>query len=205
MPRQARNTATQDNEAEPSNGVAHGDNGPTDAIILQFARSIIAKDVEVEEAHDVYKSLTGQRRNIVKQAKNAGLDTTELLRAVKDRQREPDDVKAALRNYLRFTNLFQMPTKQADLFPANAAPPLDPSSVEGRKQAVFDAGNLGLRAGKAGFEISACPFHQSEDSEEYQAWTTQWHAGQARLANGLTDRTARGQRSSASNPEDRVA
>lgn len=203
----ARRSTTSSNGSgsesdSPTSG--HNSTGPSDALILTYARDIRAETVKIEDLTDERKSLIGGIRAKYKSAKAAGIHIDALRRAIKDADRGAEELKLETQNYLRMVNLFNMPMTQADLFPADAAPPLDPSSEEGRKQAVFDAGLQGLRAGKAGFLISDNPYHQTEDNAEHVAWVEQWHAGQAfAVAKGLTPKVAGRRAANGSNPEDR--
>lgn len=166
-------------------GIGHNE-GPTDVLLLQYKCEIIALDEQIEEVTDERKSLVAEVRGKYKAAKKAGIHIDALRRAILDSKRAPEEVLVEEQSYIRMANLFRMPMTQGNLFPADASPPLAPDSPEGRKQAVFDASIQGLRAGKAGYLISDNPYHQTDDSEEYQAWVTQWHLGQAHLARGLT-------------------
>lgn len=201
----ARRKKTEETPETESPGAGHNDQsgGPSDSIILDYARRIIAKNEEKKDAHDVLKSLVSEVRSIYKSAKKAGINTDMLQIQIANREREPEAVLQDTKDFLRFGNLFAMPLTQDDLFPDDVLiTGLDPTSAEGRKQAVFDAGNAGLRAGKAGFEIDANPFHQVQDNEEFAAWSSNWHAGQAHLAKGLTQPTVTGMRGNGANPED---
>ena len=180
-----------------------GHNGPDDALILEYARGIIALDERIEEVTDERKSLVGEVRSRYKSAKKAGIHIGALQPANDNTRRDPEDVKVEEQNYIRIANLFQMPMSQGDLFPADAVPPMDPNSPEGQRQAIFDAGLQGLRAGKAGWKIEDCPFDPDQDTDEHKAWISNWHAGQAHLARGLTPPKAAGRRSNKENPEDR--
>lgn len=180
----AEAAATTDTDGAP--GAGHNETGPADALLLQYKREIVAIDEKIEEVTDERKSLVAEVRGKYKAAKKAGIHIDALRRAIADSKRAPEEVKVEEQSYLRMANLFRMPLTQSDLFPADGMPGLDPSSPEGRKQAVFDAGVEGLRAGKAGYLISDNPYHQTDDSEEHQAWVSNWHAGQAHLARGLT-------------------
>lgn len=178
-------------QVDDNPGPGHNESGPTDALLLKYKREIIILDEKIEEITDERKSKVAEVRGKYKAAKKAGIHIEALRRAIADSKRSPDEVKVETQEWLRMTNLFRMPTTQDDLFPEGDRPGLDPNSDEGRKQAAFDAGIQGLRAGKSGFLIRDNPYHQTEDSEEHAAWVKQWHAGQAHLAKGLTPKQNR--------------
>lgn len=204
MARRSTTSANGSGSESDSPTSGHNSTGPSDALLLTYARDIKTEMVKVEDLTEERKSIIGGIRAKYKSAKAAGIHIDALRDAIKDSVRGEEEMKLEMQQYLRMMNLFKMPMTQADLFPADAAPPLDPNSEEGRKQAVFDAGLQGLRAGKAGFLISDNPYHQTEDSEEHQAWTSQWHAGQAfAVAKGLTPKVAGRRAANGSNPEDR--
>jgi ribosome modulation factor len=180
-----------------------GDNGPSDALILDYARNIIRKDNEIEEVQASLKSLVGQRRSQVKAAKKAGVPTDALLRAIAQRHKDQDEVIRDEREWVRMRSLLGMPVEQIELFPNDLAfRPVD--DEERDKQLAFGAEQLGYVSGKNGNLVDNNPFHQSDESEQYVAWVNGWRRGQAFLAKGLTSPSVRGRRGSG-NAEDRPA
>jgi hypothetical protein len=179
--RKAANGADHDG---PEQAAPEGHNGPSDALILEYARNIIRKDVEIEETRDELKSLVGQRRSQVKAAKKAGIPTVALLRAIAQRHMDQDEIIANEREWVRMRALLGMPVEQTELFPDIVASSLD--DEERRKQAIFGIEQMGYLAGKSGQPIEDNPFHQSLESEQFTVWARHWHKGQARLARGLT-------------------
>jgi hypothetical protein len=192
MPRGKKNAEEQQPSEATSaftdtNDPSIGHNDTSDADILKVGRAIIRKDVEIEEASDVLKSLVGERRNMVKAAKKQGMPKDALLRVIRDRKRETDEVVAEERQYVRLMALFNMPIEQMELFPSES-PPQRAMGDAAREQARFDAEDQGYRAGINGHLIDTNPHHQTEDSEEWAAFGSGWHRGQAHLARGLAPR-----------------
>lgn len=180
-----------------------GHNGPSDALILEYARNIIRKDNEIEETRDALKSLVGQRRSQVKAAKKAGVPTDALLRAIAQRNKDQDEIIRDEREWVRMRALLNMPIDQIELFP-NDLSFRAVDDEERNEQLVFGAEQMGYAGGKNGHLIDNNPFHQSAESEQFSAWVSGWHRGQAHLAKGLNQPTARGRRGN-DNAEDRAA
>ncbi len=190
----------RNSQPDADNGAGPGHNGVDDATILDFTRKIISKGEEIEELTTQRKSRVGEVRSLYKSAKQAGINIDMLQVQIRNRNREPDAVLQDTKDFLRYGNLFNMPLHQADLFDDDL-PQLDPNSEAGRTQAVYDAAEQGYRAGMNGWPIDSCPFHQTTDSEEHQAWTQRWHEGQAKIAAGLAPQVMRARRGEG-NPED---
>lgn len=179
-----------------------GHNGPSDALILDYARYIIRKDNEIEEVRDALKSLIGQRRSQVKAARKSGVPTDALLRAIAQRHKDQDEIIRDEREWVRMCALLGMPVEQIELFPDLISSVID--SEERAKQLAFAAEELGYVAGRNGHLIDNNPFHQSDESEQFAAYVNGWHRGQAHLAKGLSQPSTRGRRGSG-NAEDRPA
>lgn len=181
------------------------DAGPSDALIRDFTWRAIRKKREHGEAHDVARGILGEYRTIVKSAKKAGIDTKAMLRVIEDREREHEDVVREERNYLRIANLFKMPMTQGNLFdaPKKANGKGNGHAEADEKQSLDDADDNGYRAGIAAREIDECPFHQVEQNELWERWTSAWHRGQAHNASGLRQASQAGKRGTG-NPEDRL-
>lgn len=187
------NGAAQAKTAAPKKTAAQKDHNITDAVIRDFTRRAILKKNEYDVAVTEAKEIMGQYRGILKAAKKAGLDTKAMTRVILERVRDKDDVLRDEQNFIRYATLFDMPLTQADLFDGVYQPSGDDD--ENQKQAVFDADDLGYRAGVNGVLKTDNPFHQTEQSELWAAWGANWHKGQAQLAKGLTQPSATGRRS----------
>ena len=159
--------------------------GLSDTKILQFAAEISDGRRSIQELSDERKAEVARVRGIWKRAKAAGINNDALKRAIDDRDRSPDEVRAEEISYLRYAVLFRMPVTQTDLFEQPSEEGDEPESEEVREAAVHHAGTKGYEAGRQGVDASFCPYHQSEESDFYSAWMTEWHRGQATLAEGL--------------------
>lgn len=174
---------------QPEQAPAAGHNsaaeaGLSDASILTFAKRISDGRKEIRDLSDERKSAVAEVRSIWKEAKAAGINNDALKRAIDDRDRAPDEVRAEEISYLRYGALFRMPLTQSDLFEAPAEDE-QPESPEVQEAAVHHAGTRGYEAGKQGINASFCPYHQTEESEYHAAWMKEWNRGQAKLAEGL--------------------
>lgn len=185
----------------PSDAPPSGHNGPTDEQIRQFARSLLDEKQTLGEVMESASASRGRSRAIYKRAKSAGISKDVLKRVVDDLGRDPDELLAEEREYLRIASLMRMPLRQTDLFPEQAAQ----SEMTGEEKSAHDlwvARNEGYTAGRAGHDINnSCRYVQGE--ETWTKFREGWHDGQAHLAKGLTSPKTRGRRG-AVNPEDRA-
>lgn len=157
--------------------------GLSDTKILQFAAEISEGRKNIQDLSDERKAEVARVRGIWKRAKAAGVNNDALKRAIEDRDRSPDEVRAEEISYLRYAVLFRMPVTQADLFEASEDD--EPESPEVREAAVEHAGTKGYEAGRQGIDASHCPYYQAEESDFHASWMTGWHRGQATLAEGM--------------------
>lgn len=183
MPRGKKNKPQTD--AGPGHNSA-AEAGLSDTSILTFAKDISDGRKAIQELSDERKAEVARVRSIWKRAKAAGINNDALKRAIDDRDRSPDEVRAEEISYLRYAVLFRMPVTQSDLFEAAPEEADEPESEEVRDAAVHHAGLKGYEAGRQGADASFCPYQANADESEFQsAWMTGWHRGQAKLAEGM--------------------
>lgn len=172
-------------EAGPGHNSA-AEAGLTDATILTYAKRISDGRQRIKDLSEERKTEVAEVRGIWKAAKAAGINNESLKRAIDDRDRSPDEVRAEEISYLRYAVLFRMPVTQSDLFEVALDDQADePEAPEVHDAAVHHAGTKGYEAGRQGISASFCPYHQTEESEFHAAWMGEWHRGQAKLAEGL--------------------
>lgn len=187
MPRGKKNKPDDQTPVSGHNSASEA--GLSDATILTYAKDISDGRRAIQELSDERKAEVARVRGIWKRAKAAGINNDALTRAIDDRDRSPDEVRAEEISYLRYAVLFRMPVTQSDLF--EASPDEDaPESPEVQEAAIHHAGSKGYEAGRQGVDASFCPFSHSDDSEQYQAWMREWHRGQATLVKSLADMPA---------------
>lgn len=152
-------------------------NGPP-VVDPETERDFIRKLVTSQQDIDVY---VGVHRNIVKQAKKAGINTKQILSSIRARKMNLPEVIQDVKDYIRYLSLQNMPVTDVELFPDRSAGP-DAEKVAQRAgdDLTWDAGQGGYRAGLAGRKIDECPHipGSAEDAE----WRLQWRRGQEHLA-----------------------
>lgn len=150
-----------------------GSNGPPVAdpeTERNFMRKLTASKQDV----DVY---VGIHRNILKQAKKAGCNTTKMLAAMQAKNVNLPDVIADIKDYIRYCAMMNMPITQVELFGESAEAQI--ANQRTQDDRTWDAGEAGYAAGKAGRSIDECP--HTPGSEEDAEWRKQWHRGQEHL------------------------
>lgn len=184
MPRGKKNKPQTEDAGPGHNSAAEA--GLADATILTYAKRISDGRQRIKDLSEERKTEVAEVRGIWKAAKAAGINNEALKRAIEDRDRSPDEVRAEEISYLRYAVLFRMPVTQSDLFEEAQADGDEPESAEVREAAVDHAGRKGFEAGRQGINATFCPYHQSDESDFHSAWMREWHRGQATLAEGMT-------------------
>lgn len=163
-----------------------GQNRPSDKDAAKVARSIIRKDVDIDEARAALNSLVGERRGMVKSAKKAGHDMVAMLRVISERKQEVEEVARIDFNYRHYTMLLNAPLgHQFQMWGEEAGADRGLRDDEAQEQRTFDAEQQGYHAGKNGHVRDTNPFHQSEASELYTAFNNGWLKGQASIAKSM--------------------
>lgn len=186
-----------------SDGPAPQSNGPTDALIRDYARRALDKKRALNEKVYEAASFRGEYRSVLKSAKKVGINQDMLARVIADLERDHDDVKRDLQDYIRIAALMRMPTTQMDLFPGGDVT-VDVPTEDDEKHSLWVAHGEGYIAGANGHEIDkSCKYLQGQ--ETWISFRSGWHEGQTFLAKGFSQPKATGTRSRSGNPEDRPA
>ena len=151
-----------------------GTNGPPVAdpeTERNYLRELISSKQEV----DVY---VGIHRNVVKQAKKAGINTKKMLEAISAHEVSLPETITNVKDYIRYCAMLNMPVTQVELFGKSAEEQISYQRTQDER--TWDAGQGGYSAGKAGRKIDECPC--TPGSEEDAEWRRQWHRGQEALA-----------------------
>lgn len=159
----------------------------TDETYIEYAAKIRAAELDKQEADVVAKAATGVYRNVVKAAKNAGVDTDALLWGIKAGRRDELDVKREIAGRARVAALLQLPIGGSfGLF--EEPPEVDPT-LAGRVK-TLNAKQLGTEAGRKLAEREENPYQAG--GEEYAAWDEGWFDGnQAHFAGKNKDKPVR--------------
>ena len=137
----------------------------------------------------------------VKSAKSAGVPTYALQRFLKDREKDPDVVKADQQAYARCAAAY-------GVIESLGQPSLDlqpPSENTLREIVLADADLAGHKAGRSGGARDSNP--HPPGSEMHVAWDASWLDGQMSLAREMGENAVKvdGRKKKAGNPEDRPA
>lgn len=150
-------------------------NGPP-VVDPETERDYIRKLVTSQQDIDVY---VGVHRNVVKQAKKAGINTKQILSSIRARKLNLPEVIQDVKDYIRYCALQNMPITDVELFPGQSA-----GEVADQQRSddglTWEAGQKGYDAGKAGRKIDEAPF--TPGSAEDAEWRLQWRRGQDHLA-----------------------
>lgn len=144
----------------------------TDETYIEYAAKIRAAELDKQEADVVAKAATGVYRNVIKAAKNAGVDTDALLWGIKAGRRDELDVKREIAGRARVAALLQLPIGGSfGLF--EEPPEVDPTLAARVK--ISNAKQLGTEAGRKLADREENPYEAG--SEEYAAWDEAWMDG----------------------------
>lgn len=144
----------------------------TDETYIEYAAKIRAAELDKQEADVVAKAATGVYRNVVKAAKNAGVDTDALLWGIKAGRRDELDVKREIAGRARVAALLQLPIGGSfGLF--EEPPEVDPTLAARVK--ISNAKQLGTEAGRKLADREENPYEPG--AEEYAAWDEAWMDG----------------------------
>lgn len=135
--------------------------------------------IEADRAQRAIDEASGKKRAILKRAKAAGVDCDALLAALRAKKRDPDEVRIALRNALRYSGILAPGAKltQDDLFGLDERP-LN-NKVRG-EMGAWDADQAGYEAGKAGGQLDDSPYPAGSEAQAH--YHTGWSRGQAVIA-----------------------
>jgi ribosome modulation factor len=138
-------------------------------------RDYIRKLISSQQDIDVY---VGVHRNVVKQAKKAGINTKKILESIKARKLNLPEVIQDVKDYIRYCALQNMPVRQDDIFPAPSEEEVA-SEQRSEDDLAWDAGQQGYSAGLAGRKVDECP-HVPGSANDAE-WRRQWQRGQEHL------------------------
>lgn len=150
-----------------------------DAVIQKHIRAVSGLKTNLETAQ-------GEYRAGLKAAKTAGINTGQLIAAMAAKKRELEDVQGDFRAYVRYLHLLEVRV-QADMFEDVATVDEEPeeeaeapdADAESEEQAVWQAQEAGLAAGKAGALKETNPY--TRGTTQHQVWITHWTKGQETL------------------------
>lgn len=140
-------------------------------------RSAVRECSQLKAAID---AATGEYRACLKKWKSQGVNPKMIAEVIQARKVDPGVIQQEMRERIRYLALFNMPTKQSDLFNG-----LDLSGTTQKEQAEhreWEAKTLGYEAGYAGKPIDENPWHDKPGSESFVNWREGWQDGQAALA-----------------------
>lgn len=157
------------------------------------------------DAKAVLDSARGKYQAVFKKAETLGINRAALSRAIQEAARDRDKREIDDRDFRRYMLWLDKPVgTQADFGFADAPAPnghapepeseADKAATETHVKRV--AYHQGFEAGKAGANISACPF--GVGTEDAQLWTSAWHAAQTEMVHALAPSRGRGRRRRAS-------
>ena len=164
-------------------------NNTTDATKREYYSKALSARQLLEAAQREVKTLNGQYRAVLKDAKTAGVTTDALTFALKARNIDPDELFAQQRDRIRMLALSGvMPTIQADLFKAvgSEAAPSGPEAAHNAAERSYDDGFF---RGNAGDNRSLN--NHPPGSEPWEAWDRGWIAGQAQIVNNRSSAVPR--------------
>lgn len=126
----------------------------------------------------VCNEANGVLRSLLKRAKAAGMDTSEITAAVSIKaQMETEEAAAKLKTRLRYLSLLNMPISADSLYDGFGTQVT--SKTEEADQA-WEANDAGYRAGRHGAPIEECQYpHESPLGIE---WNAGWRRGQRAIA-----------------------
>jgi hypothetical protein len=167
---------------------------------LEYMRLATASLNTLEEARTAHMQ-------VGKRAKAAGLDFKDIMWAIKQRQRDPDEVMDEHNRRVRYAIWAGLPVgTQSEMFGEGSLAGDDHlTDVEREEQFLFDADQAGRKAGRAGHHRGDNP-HEAA-TEPYVAWDRGYLAGQASIAAEMGPNTtmAPKRKKGAPNPEDAPA
>lgn len=148
-----------------------------DAIVQKFIR-------EISGAKETLDSANGEYRSVLKAAKEAGIDQKQLLVAMADARRDPEQVALDDRNHARYRALLNMPVHQMEMFGGGGdqAPP-EKTLVDGEPtdHQLWEATEAGKRAAKTGGDVNDGPAHPALA----KAWAAGFKRGLQMLARDM--------------------
>ena len=172
---------------------------------LTHYRRVAEAKRELDRAEEEARSVRGQYRSALKQAKRSGVNQAMLVEALRIRTvADEAEVSMDMRDlgrYLRYLNAplgaqFALFDDQAAEVPATAA----------EQQAAWDADDTGYRQAQAGVSADQNPWPQG--SQLAQAWSVGHARGSKVLADFQAGKPAaapaKGRRRASGNPEDRA-
>lgn len=148
---------------------------------------------EAVDAKAVLDSARSKYQAIFKRAESVGINRSALSWALKQASRDRDKREIDDRDYRRYMAWLEMPLGTQGGFEfgagdtSSAGEPeteADKAASEAHRQSA--AYHHGVDAGRAGANISSCPFEVG--SEDAQSWHSGWHAGQGEKVQELAPR-----------------
>jgi ribosome modulation factor len=126
----------------------------------------------------VCNEANGVLRALLKRAKSAGMDTSEITAAVSIKaQMETDEAAAKLKTRLRYLALLNMPISADSLYDGFGTQVTSKTEEADR---AWEANDVGYRFGRQGAKIEECPYpHESPLGIE---WNAGWRRGQRAIA-----------------------
>lgn len=175
------------------------DSNIADAVVQKFIR-------EVSGAREALETANGAYRATLKAAKGAGINQKQLLAAMADARRDPDQVAIDDRDHARYRALLNMPVHQMELFGGGGdQAPDQPSLVDGEPtdHQLWEATEAGKTAGRTGGDVGANPH---ENAGLNAAWARGFKAGLSAIARemapGASVAPTRRRRESTAQPSD---
>jgi hypothetical protein len=156
----------------------------TDETCLSFYRKALKTKQAHEEAHSVATAALGAHRDVLKEAKKAGVSTEALARVLRERALDHDEVERGEREYLRMKAVAGAPLRfQDDLL---GGPTLDISNEDAEKIADDKAYDDGVFAGSAGH--NRVNNNHAPGTSAFEAWDRGWIMGQKQIVGGMAPR-----------------
>ena len=158
---------------------AIGDNSATaetKGLLLEHQRKLTETLRALEEAQSTHK-------HAAKAAKAAGLNADLILRAIKDRRKDPAELVAKHNTYLRYCRWMGMAIgQQGELFgEGNLVGDDHLTEVEDEEHRLWECGEAGYSAGRSGQDRTSANPHPA-GSEPHVAWDHGYLKGQAAIA-----------------------
>lgn len=134
---------------------------------------------KLDNAQNDIDTYVAIKRNIVKAAQKAGVNTAMIEKSRTAKSLNLPDVIQNEKDYIRYCAMRNMPITQVELFGEKSQEEVN-ADQRSQDERTWDAGQAGYAAGKAGRPIEDNPHLQG--SEEFAEWRSQWNRGQEHLA-----------------------
>jgi len=156
-----------------SNSLSNHEVTPSNDAALEWMRLYDVQKRKCSEENGVL-------RNIVKRAKQDGMNVKAMSLTNSARKLDPMQVVAELRDQIRYMTLRSIPMTGDDLFAGWDARITDKTR---EIDTLFEADEKGYAAGRAGAKIEDAPYQPGTDL--HVEWSKSWKLGQAAIAREL--------------------